>query len=100
MPMKFLKLLLATAAITTILLAFRDRETGGWIRPEIGGSDGDDPEIIREPVLGYDGMDVDTLIDWMDEAELDDGTLADIEAYERAHRNRGAVLDVIAERLG
>lgn len=101
--MKLLKLLAATAAVTTIMLAFRDRESGEWIRPALdlggvpGGGDGAelDDEVDTEPVLGYDGMDVDTLIEWLDDADLDEETLLEIEAYERAHRNRGAVLEAL-----
>jgi hypothetical protein len=53
-----------------------------------------------EPVLGYDGMDRDTLIDWLERADLDEDTLERIRRYEQANRNRGMVLQAIDELTG
>jgi hypothetical protein len=98
--MKTLKLLLAGAAVGVILLAFRDYERGGWIVPALpfGGADDEDDDQ-EEPVLGYDGMDVDSLILWLADARPDLATLSRMHAYESAHLAREAVLDEIADRL-
>jgi hypothetical protein len=53
-----------------------------------------------EPILGYDGMDRDTLIDFLGAAELDRATLLRIQAYEMGNQGRGVVLDSIADLLG
>jgi hypothetical protein len=98
--MKTLKLLLATAAVATIMLAFRDLRTGEWLRPALEGREPGMRGEDAEPVLGYDGMDVETLLDWLDDADLDDDTLLEIEAYERENRNRRTVLNALAELLG
>jgi hypothetical protein len=103
--MRLLKLLAVTAAVTTIMLAFRDRESGAWILPELGlGDDEREADDVEtggaEPVLGYDGMDVETLLDWLEDADLDEETLLEIEAYERGHRNRGAVLEALGAMIG
>ncbi|HET6231342.1 MAG TPA: hypothetical protein VFE05_14815 [Longimicrobiaceae bacterium] len=102
--MNFLKLLVGTAAVGTIVMAFRDGENGRWLSPAIpelpalglGGGDADDE---TEPVLGYDGMDRDTLIDWLNEADLDVPTLRRIRAYEMAHQARQSVLDTVIDLL-
>lgn len=52
-----------------------------------------------EPVLGYDGMDRDTLIDWLERADLETDTLERVRSYEQANRNRGMVLQAIDELL-
>ena len=95
--MNILKLLLASAAIGVVLVAFRDFDNQRWLVPAgAGGTAVDDEE---EPVLGYDGMDEDTLLDWMDGADLDDETLARMRSYERAHLCREPVLRAIDDRL-
>lgn len=99
--MNLLKLALASAATAVILTAFRDRERGRWLAPAgLGGApQPQEPEVMTEPVLGYDGMDEDTLLDWISAAELDERTLRSIERYERANRDRGTVLDTLTELL-
>lgn len=101
--MNLLKLALAGAATAVILTAFRDREGARWLAPAgLGGAmrRPREPAVMEEPVLGYDGMDEDTLLDWLGAAELDEATLRGIEHYERANRDRGPVLDVLADLLG
>ncbi|CAA9374425.1 MAG: hypothetical protein AVDCRST_MAG89-4871 [uncultured Gemmatimonadetes bacterium] len=97
--MNLLKGMVAAAAVGVIVAAFQDTETGGWL--PLGGTPGggmgpDSPE----PVLGYDGMDRDTLIDFLGAANLDRGTLLRIQAYEMANQGRGVVLDAVADLLG
>ncbi|MGH7458582.1 MAG: hypothetical protein ACREKN_05760 [Longimicrobiaceae bacterium] len=58
-----------------------------------------EPVDGSEPVLGYDGMDRDTLIDWLSRARLDPATLHRVRGYERAHRNRLAVLEAVEDLL-
>lgn len=100
--MNLLKLALAGAATAVILTAFRDHERGRWLAPAgLGGMPEPlQPEEMPEPVLGYDGMDEDTLLDWIRAADLDEHTLRGIERYERATRDRGPVLDMLADLLG
>jgi hypothetical protein len=109
--MRYLKVLLGAAAVGAIVVAFRDWEHGRWLQPALpggedddgrarslydGGADEDDDE---EPVLGYDGMDRDSLIAWLDDASLDEETLLDIRRYEERHENRGQVLDALDDLL-
>lgn len=54
-------------------------------RPSTGADD-------VEPVLGYDGMDRDTLLDWLDRAELDADTVGRIRRYETERENRAPIL--------
>lgn len=100
--MRLLKLLVAAAAAGVVVVAFRDFENGGWLRPapRSPGLGGGDEVDDTEPVLGYDGMDQDTLLDWIGEAEPDERTLRQMYEYERAHRARRVVLDALADRLG
>ena len=107
--MNYLKVLLGAAAGATIVLAFRDFEGGGWLHPALPGSgwaegdllleEDDDEALEEEPVLGYDGMDRDTLIAWMDDADLDEATLLRIRRYEVANQDREPVLDRIDDLL-
>lgn len=53
----------------------------------------------EEPILGYDGMDVDTLVDWIERSDLDSATLRHVRAYEMRHRKREAVLSTVDELL-
>jgi hypothetical protein len=103
-----LKVLIGAAAGAAIVLALRDYRTGGWLRPAVPGGyrldDGgllleDDDELLEEPVLGYDGMDRDTLVDWLDDADLDERTLLRIRHYEENSSNRDPVLDKIDDLL-
>ena len=99
--MRLLKMLLAGAAIGVILTAFRDFENETWLIPvlpgEGGGEGGIDDE--PEPVLGFDGMDQDTLLDWLDDADLDADTLSRMHRYELAGRGREPVLSAIEDRM-
>jgi hypothetical protein len=53
----------------------------------------------HEPVLGYDGMDVDTLLTWLADAGLDRETLSRMREYEEQHLRREAVLTELDSRL-
>ena len=107
--MNYLKVLLGAAAAGTIVLAFRDFEGGGWLHPALPGGgwaerdllleEDDDEALAEEPVLGYDGMDRDTLIAWLDDADLDEATLLRIRRYETASQDREPVLDRIDDLL-
>lgn len=107
--MSYLKVLLGAAAVGTIALAFRDFEGGGWLQPALPGGwadadvlledDDEDGELAEEPVLGYDGMDRDTLVAWLDDADLDEATLLHIRRYEVANQDREPVLDRIDDLL-
>lgn len=90
--MNALKLMVAGAAVGAIALSFRDFRNGGWLAPALPGGSGIDVDTETEPVLGYDGMDQETLIDWLAEADLDAETLSRIRNYEQANRNREPVL--------
>jgi hypothetical protein len=102
--MNLLKTLLATAAVGAIVIAFRDVDEGRWLRPAIPGRAGwmdeDLADDEEEPVLGFDGMDRDTLIDWLGRVDLDDETLRRIRRYELAHQARQPVLDAVEDLLG
>jgi hypothetical protein len=50
-------------------------------------------------VLGYDGMDRDTLVEWLDDADLDESALLRIRRYELGTGNREPVLDKIDDLL-
>jgi hypothetical protein len=99
--MNLLRALLGAAAAATIVLAFRDPRTGEWIVPSLDALTGRAPETTgeEEPFLGYDGMDRDTLIGWLDDAGPDRDTLVRIRAYERAHRARESVLEAVEDLL-
>lgn len=88
--MYLIKLLVGGAAVAAIAAAFRDFRNGVWLSPAVPSAPPPDLEV--EPVLGYDGMDQETLIDWLTDADLDRETLARVRAYERMHRNREPVL--------
>lgn len=102
--MNLLRVLLGAAAAATIAFAFRDPRTGAWIVPSLDrltdGGPEPDGEGEEEPVLGYDGMDRDTLIDWLEDADLDRETLLRVRAYERGHRRREPVLETVEDLLG
>lgn len=96
--MKTLKWLLAGALVGIIAVAFRDFEQGAWLKPQLSGDREDTgPE---EPVLGYDGMDQETLLDWLTSANLDSDALEHMLSYEEANRNRAPVIDLIEDLLG
>ena len=96
--MKTLKWLLAGIVVGVIGVAFRDMENREWLRPAL-------PERAREPgveepVLGYDGMDQETVIDWLFTAQLDAESLDRINRYEEVNLGREPVLEVLEELLG
>lgn len=103
---RLLKVLLGVAAVGVVAVAFRDSARGRWLRPALPGRGGDDDDgglLIaggEEPVLGYDGMDRDTLLDWLADADLDRDTLLRIRAYESANLGREPVLDAVDDLLG
>jgi hypothetical protein len=109
--MKTLKVLLGAAAAGAIVLAFRDFANGGWLQPAVPGGrwpqggdllledEDDEGGLLEEPVLGYDGMDRDMLVDWLDDADLDEGTLLRVRRYEVGNENREPVLDKFDDLL-
>lgn len=99
--MNTLKLLVGGAAVGVILTAFRDFENNAWFAPTLGlRSTPVSPINETEPILGYDGMDVETLRDWLAEARLDRATLRRIREYESAHRARQSVLSAVDAQIG
>ena len=103
--MKLGRILLGAAAVAAIAVAFRDFQGSRWLRPSLRegddelDADDEESEVEEEPVLGYDGMDRDTMLDWLREASLDEATLLRMERYEKTHHNREPVLDAIADQL-
>ncbi|HEX6926311.1 MAG TPA: hypothetical protein VF167_12900 [Longimicrobiaceae bacterium] len=96
------KALLAGAAVGVILIAFRDSARGGWLMPAGFPRPFEAPEeedLEEEPVLGYDGMDQETLLDWLEDADLDRETLLRTRWYEQRHQARELVLDALDSRL-
>ena len=99
---QILKLLVGVAAVGVVVAAFRDSGRQRWLRPALpGGGEDEDSDLLggQEPVLGYDGMDRDTLLDWLRDADLDHSTLLRIQAYESANLARGPVLDAVEDML-
>lgn len=95
--MKLLKMLALGAAVGVIVIAFRDPGPGRSLAPDGGRLDDEDDET--EPMLGYDGMDVGTLLDWFDQAAPDRALLERIRRYEMGHLAREAVLGALDDRL-
>jgi hypothetical protein len=98
--MRFLKLLVGVVAVGAIAAAFRDMRAGRWLKPPLPGEEEEEEAEREEPVLGYDGMDRDTLVDWLRDAALDEETLVRIRRYEAANQNREPVLAAVADLLG
>lgn len=96
--MKTLKWLLAGIIIGVIGVAFRDLEKGEWLKPSL--PERRPPSGPEEPVLGYDGMDQETVIDWLFTAQLDADAIGRIRRYEEANLDREPVLEVLDELLG
>lgn len=94
--MNLLKLLAGGAAIGIILIAFRDFENDGWLPLALPGTRETDTGDA-EPILGYDGMDQETVIDWIRDADLDQATLLRIRSYEMGHRTREPVITAVDE---
>lgn len=98
--MNLFKVLLAGAAVGVIVTAFRDFENETWLLPSGPlGRRGLIDDELPEPVLGYDGMDQETLIDWLGDARLDKGTLTRMRRYELAGRGREPVIAAIDDLL-
>ena len=98
--MRFGKFLLGVAAAGVVAVAFRDFTNRRWLRPALPGAEDDAGDAeLAEPILGYDGMDRDTLIDWLRDAQLDEETLLSIRAYEEATEGRMIVLETVDELL-
>lgn len=95
--MNLIKLLLGGAAVAAIAASFRDFRGGGWLSPALPGAA--TAVTDEEPVLGYDGMDQETVIDWLGDADLDPDTLSRILAYEKANRNREPVIAAVEDML-
>lgn len=94
--MKLLRLLAAGIAVGVIVIAFRDVEQGS-----VAGTRrrGEEDQGEAEPFLGYDGMDVDTLLDWLEQSAPDAAMLVRMREYETAHLGRDAVLRAVEDRL-
>jgi len=98
--MNFIKLLAAGAAFGIIVTTFRD-ENGEWIVPgrdiltdrDITAPDGE------EPVLGYDGMDEESLEEWLSDAGADRRSILRMIRYESANRGRQPVLAALVDQL-
>lgn len=98
--MNLFKVLLAGAAIGVIVTAFRDSDNESWLIPAPPfGRGGADDEVLPEPILGYDGMDQETLIDWLGDADLDRTALLRMRRYEASNRGREAVVSAIDDML-
>lgn len=97
--MNFLKGLAAAAAVMVIVIAFRDTQRGRWMAPALPTGTAEPDDLEEEPILGYDGMDVETLRDWVADAGLDRATLLRMREYEEAHLGREGVLAAIDDRL-
>jgi len=107
--MRLLKVLLGVAAAGAVVVAFRDFRNRRWLGPALPGLAGAEDDLLaegeeggeelEEPVLGYDGMDRDTLVAWLDDADLDEETLLRIRRYEVATQNREPVLDQVDDLL-
>ena len=94
--MNVLKLMLAGAAVGVIVIAFRDAGQDAVVAT---GRRGEEDQGEAEPILGYDGMDVDTLLDWIEQDAPDGATLARMRDYEARHLGRESVLAALDDRL-
>ncbi|HET7322694.1 MAG TPA: hypothetical protein VFI96_09385 [Longimicrobiaceae bacterium] len=99
--MKLWKLLLAGSALALVAAAFRDFENDRWLLPAgFGpGAAGPAEDEAEEPILGYDGMDEDTLLAWLDDAGLDRQMLLSIYDYEERHLGRQEILAALDDKL-
>lgn len=53
----------------------------------------------EEPFLGYDGLDLDRVLDWIRDADPDPDQLRAILAYEGRHLGREAIVEECRDRL-
>lgn len=97
--MRLIKVVLAGAAIGVILAAFRDFENRRWLAVPYRGGGAPGAAGEAEPVLGYDGMDQDTLIEWLGDADLDRATLQRMRRYEQVNMGREPVLAAISDLI-
>jgi hypothetical protein len=95
--MKTLQWLLAGVVVGVIVVAFRDIERNTWLAPWLAEPDDISEE---EPFLGYDGMDQETLLGWIVDADPDEHTLEKMTRYEEENQHRQPVLDALQELLG
>jgi len=92
--MKTLQWMLAGVAVGLIIAAVRELRYRSLASAALV-SIADGPE----PVLGYDGMDQEAILEWLPYAELDADLLEEIGRYEVATRAREPVLDLIDDLL-
>lgn len=95
--MRTLKWVAAGLLVGIVAVSFRDFRRGEWLRP--GTTPTLDPGG-EEPVLGYDGMDQETLLDWLAAANLDESSIERIIRYEEANYGREPVLEALEDLLG
>jgi hypothetical protein len=102
--MNTLKWIVAGLLVGIAVSAFRDFERGAWLAPALPDDEEEEEEEEEvgeeEPVLGYDGMDQETVLDWIENADLDRSTLRRIIRYEEENRSREPVLEALEELLG
>lgn len=53
-----------------------------------------------EPILGYDGMDQETCLEWLRDADLDPTIVHRVILYENANRRREPIITALQELLG
>ncbi|CAN5843759.1 hypothetical protein BH23GEM3_BH23GEM3_15770 [soil metagenome] len=98
--MRLLKIILAAVTLGAIYLVLRGLQQPAAGRPPAPPRPQPPEDDDAEPVLGYDGMDMDTLIPWLESADLDKATLRRIRRYEVSHHARETVLATIDDLLG
>ena len=97
--MKLLKLVTVLTVFGAIYAALRQQREGTLAPAAPARPRPPTPADDTEPVLGYDGMDLQTLIPWLESAELDRPTLQRIRRYELAHQGRETVLTTVDDLL-
>jgi hypothetical protein len=93
------KLIGAVLVLVGFVLAYRalrEPDDGASLAP---GRDLSPRFDNEEPVLGYDGMDLQTVVEWLESADLDSATLRRIRAYEQRNRSRESVLDTLNDLI-
>ena len=96
--MRILNWVLAGIAVGVVASALLDPE----LRRRLTTARRNGSGIVAEtePVLGYDGMDQETLLEWLPDAGLDGETLENMLRYEEAHLHREPVITTLREMLG